>query len=63
MYSKACKIRPRGLWSCPTKIEEIATYWVELNKTVSDKRVKQLYSQNQTQEVIDKAKRQAVLAS
>ena len=35
---------------------------VELNKSVSDKRVKQLYSQDQTQEVIDQAERQAASA-
>ena len=35
---------------------------LELNKSVSNKRVQQLYYQDQTQEVIDKAKRQAVSA-
>ena len=35
---------------------------VELNKSVSDKRVQQLYSQDQTQEVIDQAERQAASA-
>ena len=58
------------------KIENTAKYWVmkekevvnnychilELNKTVSNKRVQQLYFQNQPQEVIDQAKRQAVSA-
>ena len=58
------------------KIEDTAQYWVmkekeavtnyhctlELSKSVSDKRVQQLYSQDQTQEVIDQAKRQAVSA-
>ena len=34
----------------------------ELNKSVSDKRVQQLYSQDQTQEVIDQAERQAASA-
>ena len=57
-------------------IEDTAQYWVmkekeamanyhctlELNKSVSDKRVQQLYSQDQTQEVIDQAKRQAISA-
>ena len=32
---------------------------LELNNTVSDKRVQQLYSQDQPQEVTDQAKRQA----
>ena len=58
------------------KIEDTAQYWVmkekeavtnyhhafELNKSVSDKRVQQLYSQDQTQEVIDQAERQATSA-
>ena len=55
------------------KIEEIVQYWVakekkaamnycralELNNTVSNKRVQQLYSEDQPQEVIDQAERQA----
>ena len=55
------------------KIEETVQYWVaqekkaamnycralELNNTVSNKRVQQLYSQDQPQEVIDQAERQA----
>ena len=55
------------------KIEETIQYWVvqekkavmnyhcalELNNTVSNKRVQQLYSQDQPQEVIDQAERQA----
>ena len=58
------------------KIEDTAQYWamkekeaainyrhaVELNKSVSDKRVQQLYSQDQTQEVIDQAEWQAASA-
>ena len=58
------------------KIEDTAQYWtmkekevatnyhhtLELKKSVSDKRVQQLYSQDQTQEVIDQAKRQVVSA-
>ena len=58
------------------KIEDTAQYWVmkvkevvtnychtlELSKSVSNKRVQQLYSQDQTQEVIDQAKRQVVSA-
>ena len=55
------------------KIEETVLYWaaqekkavmnyrraLELNNTVSNKRVQQLYSQYQPQEVIDQAGRQA----
>ena len=55
------------------KIEETVQYWVakekkaamnyhrvlELHNTVSNKRVKQLYSQDQPQEVIDQAEQQA----
>ena len=55
------------------KIEETVQYWVaqekkavmnyhralELNNTVSNKRVKELYSEDQPQEVIDQAERQA----
>ena len=55
------------------KIEETIQYWVaqekkavmnyhhalELNSSVSNKRVQQLYSQDQSQEVIDQAERQA----
>ena len=55
------------------KIEETVQYWaaqekkaamnyrrtLELNNTVSNKRVQQLYSQDQPQEVIDQAERQA----
>ena len=55
------------------KIEKIIQYWVvqekeaamnycralELNNSVSNKRVQQLYSQDQSQEVIDQAERQA----
>ena len=54
------------------KIEDTTQYWVmkekeavtnyccmlELSKSVSNKRVQQLYSQDQTQEVIDQAERQ-----
>ena len=54
------------------KIEETAQYWaaqekkaamnyrrtLELNNTVSNKRVQQLYSEDQLQEVIDQAERQ-----
>ena len=55
------------------KIEETTQYWgaqekkaamnychmLELNNTVSNKRVQQLYSEDQSQEVIDQAERQA----
>ena len=55
------------------KIENTAQYWVvqekeavmnyrcvlELNNSVSNKRVQQLYSQDQSQEMIDQAERQA----
>ena len=55
------------------KIEETAQYWVaqekkaamnychalELNNTVSNKRLQQLYSEDQPQEVIDQAEQQA----
>ena len=58
------------------KIEDTAQYWakkekeaannyccaVELNKSVSNKRVQQLYSQDQTQEVIDQAEQQVASA-
>ena len=57
-------------------MEETIQYWVaqekkavmnycrtlELNNTVSNKRVQQLYSEDQPQEVIDQAERQAGLA-
>ena len=55
------------------KIEETVQYWgaqekkaamnyrrtLELNNTVSNKKVQQLYSEDQPQEVIDQAERQA----
>ena len=58
------------------KFEKTAQYWVtkekeaamncccvlELNKSVSNKRVQQLYSQDQSQEMIDQAERQATSA-
>ena len=58
------------------KIENTTQYWVmkekeavinycrtlELNKSVSDKRVQQLYSQDQSQEMIDQAERQVASA-
>ena len=47
------------------KEKEVVTKYhrtLELSKSVSDKRVQQLYSQDQAQEVIDQAKTQAVSA-
>ena len=58
------------------KVEETVQYWaaqekkavmnycrmLELNNTVSNKRVQQLYSEDQPHEVIDQAERQAGLA-
>ena len=58
------------------KIENITQYWamkekeavanyccaLELNKLVSDKKVQQLYSQDQPQEVIEQAERQVASA-
>ena len=68
---------PEGSDHAQCKIEDTAQYWVmkekevatnyhhtlKLSKSVSNKRVQQLYSQDQTQEVIDQAKRQAVSAN
>ena len=70
------RTEPEGSDHAQCKIEDTAQYWVmkdkeavtnyccvlELNKSVSNKRVKQLYSQDQTQEVIDQAERQAASA-
>ena len=67
---------PEGSDHAQWKIKDTTQYWVmkekevvtnycctlELSKSVSNKRVQQLYSQDQTQEVIDQAKRQAVSA-
>ena len=64
---------PEGSDHAQWKIENTTQYWemkekevasnycytLELNNTVSNKRVQQLYSQDQTQEVMDQAKRQA----
>ena len=47
------------------KEKEVATSYhhtFQLRKSVSDKRVQQLYSQDQTQEVIDQAERQVISA-
>ena len=67
---------PEGSDCAQCKIEDTTQYWamkkkdvvtnycrtLELSKSVSDKRVQQLYAQDQTQEVIDQAERQAVSA-
>ena len=47
------------------KEKEVANHYhpiLELNKIVSNRRVQQLSPQNQSQEVTDQAKKQAVLA-
>ena len=70
------RTEPEGSDCAQCKIEDNARYWamkekeaatnyhwvLELNKSVSDKRVQQLYSQDQTQEVIDQAERQVASA-
>ena len=67
---------PEGSDHAQCKIEDTTQYWamkekevvtnycciLELSKSVSNKRVQQVYSQAQTQEVIDQAKRQVVSA-
>ena len=70
---KLARTNQEGSEHTQCKIEETIQYWVaqekkaamnyhcmlELNNTVSNKRVQQLYSENQPQEVIDQAERQA----
>ena len=70
---KLIRTEQEGSKCTQCKIEETIQYWVaqekkaamnyhrtlELNNTVSNKRVQQLYSQDQPQEVIDQAERQA----
>ena len=70
------RTEPEGSDCAQQKIEDTPQYWamkekeaannyrctVELNKSVSNKRVQQLYSEDQTQEVIDQAERQAASA-
>ena len=70
---KLVKTEQEGSEHTQRKIEETIQYWVaqekkaamnyccalELNNTVSNKRVQQLYSQDQPQEVIDQAEQQA----
>ena len=70
---KLVRTEPEGSECAQCKIEETVQYWVaqekkavmnyhctlELNNLVYNKRVQQLYSQDQPQEVIDQAERQA----
>ena len=70
---KLVRTDQEGFERAQHKIEETVQYWVaqekkaamnyhhtlELNNTVSNKRVQQLYSQDQPQEVIDQAEQQA----
>ena len=70
---KLVRTEPESSEHAQCKIEETIQYWVaqekkaamnyhcalELNYSVSNKRVQQLYSQDQSQEVIDQAERQA----
>ena len=69
---KLVRTNQEGSEHAQCKIEETARYWaaqkkkaamnyrhaLELNNTVSNKRVQQLYSEDQPQEVIDQAERQ-----
>ena len=70
---KLVRTNQEGSERAQCKIEETVQYWavqekkavmnyrrtLELNNTVSNKRVQQLYSEGQPQEVIDQAERQA----
>ena len=70
---KLVRTNQEGSERTQRKIEETAQYWaaqekkaamnyhcaLELNNTVSNKRVQQLYSEDRPQEVIDQAERQA----
>ena len=70
---KLVRTNQEGSERAQRKIEETIQYWatqekkavmnyrhaLELNNTVSNKRVQQLYSQDEPQEVIDQAERQA----
>ena len=70
---KLVRTEPESSEHAQCKIEETIQYWVaqekkaamnyhcalKLNNSVSNKRVQQLYSQDQSQEVIDQAERQA----
>ena len=76
MYPETSQTEQESSKCTQCKIEETVQYWVaqeekaamnychtlELNNTVSNKRVQQLYSEDQPQEVIDQAERQAGLA-
>ena len=69
---KLVRTNQEGSECAQHKIEETVQYWaakekkaamnyrhaLELNNTVSNKRVQQLYSEDQPQEVIDQAERQ-----
>ena len=73
---KLVRTNQEGSECTQCKIEETIQYWaaqekkavmnyrrtLELNNTVSNKRVQQLYSEDQPQEVIDQAEQQASLA-
>ena len=73
---KLVRTEPEGSECAQYKIEETVQYWaaqekkaamnyrctLELNNSVSNNRVQQLYSQHQSQEMIDQAERQANLA-
>ena len=70
---KLLRTEPEGSECTQCKIEETIQYWavqekeavmnyrraLELNNSVSNTRVQQLYSQDQSLEVIDQAERQA----
>ena len=70
---KRVRTEPEGSECTQRKIEKTVQYWVvqekeaamnyrralELNNSVSNKRVQQLYCQDQSQEMIDQAERQA----
>ena len=70
---KFVRTEPEGSEHAQRKIEKTAQYWVakekeavmnyhcalELNNLVSNQRVQQMYSQDQSQEMIDQAERQA----
>ena len=69
---KLVRTEPEGSECAQWKIEKTTQYWaaqekeammnyhhtLELNNSVSNKRVQQLYSQDQSQEMIDQAERQ-----
>ena len=73
---KLIRTEPEGSEWTQCKIENTTQYWamkekeavinyrctLELNKSIFDKRVQQLYSQDQSQEMIDQAERQVASA-